>query len=62
MSDKELTDNMMKELSKHYPEERAVLALMMTDKLTGHKTSKNDYKKLIKIQKKLRTRRIKNER
>ena len=61
MDNKELTDTMMNELSKHHPEERPVLALMMRDKITGHKTSKNDYKKLIKIQKRLRTKRIKNE-
>ena len=45
-----------------YPvEERPIILQMMQDRITGNKTSKRDYKKMIKIQKKLRLQRIKNE-
>ncbi len=50
------------ELIKHKPEDRIVMAQMLRDKLTGTKTSKNDYKKLMKIQKRIRKARIKSER
>ncbi len=50
------------ELIKHKPEDRIVMAQMLRDKLTGTKTRKNDYKKLMKIQKRIRKARIKSER
>ncbi|MCP4988540.1 MAG: hypothetical protein GY928_21550 [Colwellia sp.] len=50
------------ELIKHKPEDRPVMAQMLRDKLTGTNTSKNDYKKLMKIQKRIRKARIKSER
>jgi len=50
------------ELCKHPIEDRLVIAQMLRDKITGTTTSKNDYKKLIKMQKRIRKARIKNER
>lgn len=48
------------ELNKHYPEDRPIIAQMMRDKITGKSMSRNDYKKLMKIRKKMRKARIKN--
>ena len=48
------------QLSGYPIEDRPIILQMMNDKLTGKTTSKNDYKKLIKIQKRIRKARIKN--
>ena len=60
MSDRTVESIIQDELSKHPIEDRPIIFQMMNDKLTGKTTSKRDYKKLIKIQKKLRLQRIKN--
>ena len=55
------TETVVKDMLSGYPlEEHPIILQMMQDKLTGKTTSKRDYKKLIKIQKKLRLQRIKN--
>ena len=55
------TQEIIKQQLSGYPlEEHPIILQMMQDKLTGKTTSKRDYKKLIKIQKKLRLQRIKN--
>lgn len=61
MSDKAIENIINDELMKHKPEDRPVIAQMMRDKLTGTKTSKNDYKKLFKAKKLMKRKRMKNE-
>jgi hypothetical protein len=51
-----------KTLSGYPVEDRPIILQMMNDKLTGKKTSKRDYKKLIKVQKRIRKARVKNGR
>ena len=60
MSDKEhkLQDQVMSE----HPEDRPIILRMLQDKAEGVRTSKRDYKKMIKIRNKFRLKRIKNER
>ena len=58
MEDKDLIDSL-----KQYPKEERLLRFMRMEEEAGYKKySRNDYKKVLSLSKKIRKRRIKNER
>jgi len=48
------------QLMKQHPEDRPIILRLIADKADGTRTSRRDYKKMIKVRNRLRMERIKN--